>query len=161
MPIRFSTRLAFVVTATTAIVLAIAVPAYRRSTSPALTDRRGVIRQSNTIFPVVSMRVFASGPNSDRARILILYRRTTKPVNDAWEPKWLESGHAESGGITCLVNGYRIYPPDDSKLTVIYATDDDSPRNIRIEYDRYAELPWDDTALMWNRLVEGVPEDGG
>ena len=141
-----------------AIAIAFAVPYYRRLTSSMLTDQRAVIVKSNSIFPVVSMRVFTSGANHDRVRILILHRRT-KSTEGEWGPKWLDIDRTRAGNLTCNVNGKRIYPREDSQLVVVYASDDDDPSTMRVPYELYTQLPWDDTALLWKALVDGVRQN--
>lgn len=150
------------VTTAIAVLVIFAVPAYTRAVSPKLTDERGVAVHSNTRFPAVSMRVFLSGANRDRARILFLHRRT-KATDGHWFPDWFEPEQTDAGTpvrhspVTCVLNGRRLYPRDDSNVLVVYASDEDAPATISVPYSQYAALTWNDTGNLWKALVEDIP----
>ena len=145
-----------------AVLVILAIPAYTRAVAPELTDERSVAVHSNTTFPVVSMRVFLSGANSDRARILFLHQRT-KDTDGNWFPDWFEPEQTEDGvpirqsPLTCVLNGHRLYPRDDSNLTVVSASDGDAPTTISVPYSEYEMLPWNDTTVLWETLVGDAP----
>ena len=156
------TRSILFCTTVAAVLVILAVPAYTRAVAPELTDQRSVTVRSNTTFPVVSMRVFLSGANRDRARILFLHRRT-KDAEGNWFPDWFEPEQTEDGvrirhsPPTCVLNGHRLYPRDDSNLTVVHASDEDAPTTISVPYSKYAMLPWNDTTALWKTLVNNAP----
>ena len=160
-PKRFSINALLLGVAALAVFIAVALPLYRRSAAPVLTDRRGKTIRSNTIFPVVSMRVFVSGENADRGRILLLHRRTKEVPNEKWLPNWFEPKQTDRGipilgdiNRSLVINGERLYPRADSSIAVVYASDEDAPIITWVPYSEYSALPPDDTAMLWQNLVE-------
>ena len=152
---RYSLRTLLFVAVVTALAIAIGLPVYRRSLSPLLTDARSVIVKSNTRFPVVSTRTYYSGPDRDRARILLMHRRTKAVPEKNWGPHWNAGmSLADAPMDKCVVDGHRIYPSDDERLIVIFASDDESPVMSRVPYGAYARIPWDDTDLLWDTFAK-------
>ena len=160
---RFSVRSLLLAVVAVAISLALLVPAYQRATAPVLTDRRGKTVISNTTFPVVSMRVFLSGDPSDRARILLLHRRTKEVPSKQWLPNWFEPKQTADGlpilgdvPRYLMINGASLYPRPDSSIAVVYASDNDAPDTIWVPYSKYSVLPCDDTNALWKNLVDNA-----
>ena len=158
---RFSIRALFFVTTVAGLLIAVSIPAYRRASSPLLTDTRSLIVKSNTRFPVVSTRTYFSGANSDRARIVLLHRRTTPVPDQDWGPQWIPTkSFANAPFDKCIVDGQRIYPMDDATLTVVFASDNESPTTIWVPYATYEKIPWNDTDALWSTFVKR-DENGG
>lgn len=156
---RFSIRALLLMIAAIAIILGLSVPIFTRANAPQLTDQRSYLRPANSKFPVVSSRVFLSGANMDCARILFLHQKTKhsdgNEFPDWFEPEQTEDGHViRRSPVICLLNGKRLYPHDDSYVTIVYASDDEPPVTIRVLRSKYDDLPPNDTNLIWETLVD-------
>jgi hypothetical protein len=114
------------------------------------------------------MKTFFSGSPSDRARILLLHRRTKAVPSEKWLPDWFEPKQTTDGipiygniPRSLMINGESLYPRTGSSIAVVYASDNDAPLVTWVPYSEYSVLPWNDTTILWRKLVDNAEQTGG